>query len=487
DFNLPDTRGAPEKTDLRFEPEVLSETLEVNEQSVLVLPERISCENPGEIFILLKDEIDDETFEIEFIADNQRIRTQPASWSKKVKYMKALDFPAGPVYINVYCGGVIKTTAQIEYYTALEEIERVFQKVADPIAFACQKLDSVLTLLLESKIITSEFHISQSEEQHYQQANSHLEEFPTLLHCAARFGLKNLAALLLKCPEATWACRIANTHGDDPASLAEKHGHKELRKLIKELSVTGRNGNTDMGYTWVVVFFILFTPQFLCNSIVFPLWFLISFLYPTYGTQFRAFSERNFVEDRSDREYGDGLLTACYREDQDTYEEDDKEEHPYTFAKLDESLYDLILAEKEEEKRKERRSFITNRPPAPAPRPVCSPARNENTPYIVQVFQQKATQMPSDYNKMYCNVRKHGTEFNLEELIHLQKQVKKGAISVDEALDKFKRWQNENQRLQSTLQETMRHLRDISIGNRLGKENLHVKLHFLLAFKTPKT
>lgn len=38
----------------------------------------------------------------------------------------------------VYCGGVIKTTAQIEYYTALEEIERVFQKVADPIAFACQ-------------------------------------------------------------------------------------------------------------------------------------------------------------------------------------------------------------------------------------------------------------------------------------------------------------------------------------------------------------
>ncbi|POI24397.1 hypothetical protein CIB84_011856 [Bambusicola thoracicus] len=94
--------------------------------------------NPGEIFILLKDEIDDETLEIEFIADNQRIKTQPASWNKKVKYMKALDFPAGPVYINVYCEGVIKTTAQIEYYTAAEEVERIFQKVADPIAFICQ-------------------------------------------------------------------------------------------------------------------------------------------------------------------------------------------------------------------------------------------------------------------------------------------------------------------------------------------------------------
>uniref|UniRef100_A0A8B9BZ82 B-cell scaffold protein with ankyrin repeats n=1 Tax=Anser brachyrhynchus TaxID=132585 RepID=A0A8B9BZ82_9AVES len=510
------TRGAPEKTDLRFEPEVLSETLEVNEQSVLVLPERISCENPGEIFILLKDEIDDETFEIEFIADNQRIRTQPASWSKKVKYMKALDFPAGPVYINVYCGGVIKTTAQIEYYTALEEIERVFQKVADPIAFACQKLDSVLTLLLESKIITSEFHISQSED--------HLEEFPTLLHCAARFGLKNLAALLLKCPEATWACRIANTHGDDPASLAEKHGHKELRKLIKELSVSSYAFSYAINNLGTVMFLLL-------SNILSPL------VKPSTSQEETKDEDRegedtytlvnspnnlyasipdDSVKTRRDLFFykrpppppprnlpgtvrQDELCccrnyVSCYREDQDTYEEDDKEEHPYTFAKLDESLYDLILAEKEEEKRKERRSFITNRPPAPAPRPVCSPARNENTPYIQLKADRRecgnegvnsAHRRPSE-TVAYSTV-KHNIPAEQEELIHLQKQVKKGAISVDEALDKFKRWQNENQRLQSTLQETMRHLRDISIGNRLGKENLHVKLHFLLAFKTPKT
>ncbi|XP_010176999.1 PREDICTED: B-cell scaffold protein with ankyrin repeats-like, partial [Mesitornis unicolor] len=175
DVNLSDVRGASEKADLSFKTEVLSET---NEQSILVLPGRMSCENPGEIFILLKDEIDDETLEIEFIADKQRIRTQPASWSKNVKYLKALDFPAGPVYVNVYCGGVIKTTAQIEYYTALEEIEHVFKKVADPIAFTCrafkfssvEKLDNILTLLLKSKISTYEFSAFQSEEEHHQQA-----------------------------------------------------------------------------------------------------------------------------------------------------------------------------------------------------------------------------------------------------------------------------------------------------------------------------
>ncbi|KFV75680.1 B-cell scaffold protein with ankyrin repeats, partial [Dryobates pubescens] len=242
DVNLPDVRGASGKTDLSFKTEVFSETLETNKQSILVLPGRISCENPGEIFILLRNEIDDETLEIEFIADNQQTRLQPASWSKRVKYVKALDFPAGPVYVNVYCGGVIKTTARIEYYTALEEIEHIFKKVADPIAFTCQafkfssveKLDNVMTLLLKRKIPAYEFSPFQSEEKQHQQASSHLEEFPTLLHCAARFGLKNLATFLLNCPEATWACKITNKYGDDPGSIAEKHGHRELRKLIEE-------------------------------------------------------------------------------------------------------------------------------------------------------------------------------------------------------------------------------------------------------------
>ncbi|NWU50718.1 BANK1 protein, partial [Dromas ardeola] len=166
-------------------------------------------------------------------------------------------------------------------------------------------------------------------------------------------------------------------------------------------------------------------------------------------------------------------------------EGDSEEEHPYTFAKLDESVYDFILAE--EEKRKEHRSFIMNRPPAPAPRPVCSPVREENTPYIVQVFQQKATRVLSDNDRTYCNARKpahrghpdtvsdstakHSSRAEQEELIHLQEPVKKGAISVDGALDRFKQWQNEKQRLQSTQQEKVYHLRGTTIGNRLEKEN----------------
>ncbi|XP_066173970.1 B-cell scaffold protein with ankyrin repeats [Sylvia atricapilla] len=578
DINLSDVRGASEETDLAFKTEVLSERLESNEQTILVLPKRISCENPGEIFILLKEEIDEETLEIEFITDNQRIRTQTASWNKKVKYVKALDFPAGPVYVNVYCGGVIKTTAQIEYYTALEEIEPILKKVADPIAFTCQalkfssveKVDNVLTSLLKNKISTYEFSPLESEKEHHHQANSNLEEFPTLLHCAARFGLKNLATLLLSCPEATRACKITNKYGDDPESIAKKHGHKELRKLIQELSncaasdFTNCKEEVEDSNTYELMLGSETPPAVAkqnsrdqyeigsrCQQEVevdaekkddlkdsreeteyedeeeedsYSLHNSPASLYANVGDELQesrrdcfyckrpppppprnlpgiqrqddlrySSRERNFVMDRSKREQADGLTAACCREDQGTCEEDsEEEEHPYTCVALDERVYDLILGQEEqEEKRKHCRSFIMNRPPAPAPRPLCLPVREENTPYIVQVFQQRACRVTSDNSRTYCEARnpeahrgytetitystvEHKIPPEQEELIHLQEQVKKGEISVDEALDRFKQWQNKKQRLPSTQQEKVHHLRDTTIRNRQENENLNV-------------
>ncbi|NWV77068.1 BANK1 protein, partial [Dasyornis broadbenti] len=170
-------------------------------------------------------------------------------------------------------------------------------------------------------------------------------------------------------------------------------------------------------------------------------------------------------------------------------EEDSEEEHPYTCVTRDECVYDLILGEEEEEeKRKHFRSFIMNRPPAPAPRPLCSPVREENTPYIVQVFQQKTTRVTSDNSRTYYESRNlaahrghtetvtystvvHNIPPEQEELIHLQEQVKKGTISVDEALDRFKQWQNKRHRLPSTQQEKVHHLRDTTIRNRQENEN----------------
>ncbi|XP_053886835.1 B-cell scaffold protein with ankyrin repeats isoform X1 [Malaclemys terrapin pileata] len=576
-----DEGGVSVKTDVSLESEVVSETLETIRPSVLVLPERISCENPGEIFILLRDEIT-ETVEIEFITDNQRIRTQPAFWNQKVRCMKALDFPAGPVNVNVYCGGVNKAVTQIEYYTAVEEIERIFKKVADPIAFACQafkfssveKLDSTLTFLLKSKESAYEFSAFPNEV-HHQQANSYWEELPTLLHCAAKFGLKNLATLLLQCPETSQACRIANKHGEKPAHIAGKHGHNELQKIIQELSINttnkedGDQEEEEEEEDGIYVAMLSSAPHITSpltdrqsigdqsgvrqkaweesgkreeekeekeeeakevkeveekkdeennseeKSYSFDddndnLYASIPDDNPEVGGRDSFFLDkpplpprdpsptikqdyihyfsqaRKWDEDRKERDETSGHLEV-YGGEEDKSEDD--EEDPYTFAELDESVYDMILAS-DEEKRKQHGSFIINRPPAPTPRPLSSP-KEENTPYIVQVFQQKGTRTQSDNEKMYYAFRKqdkvrtdtstyttlrHSIPSGQEELILLQEQVKKGTITVDEALEKFKQWQNEKSRLEVPQQEKVRQLRDSIIGKRPEEEILYDKI-----------
>lgn len=66
----------------------------------------------------------------------------------------------------------------------------------------------------------------------------YFKELPTLLHCAAKFGLKNLAIHLLQCSGATWASKIKNLEGSDPAHIAERRGHEELKKIFEDFSVS---------------------------------------------------------------------------------------------------------------------------------------------------------------------------------------------------------------------------------------------------------
>uniref|UniRef100_A0A8C9QD67 Reverse transcriptase domain-containing protein n=1 Tax=Spermophilus dauricus TaxID=99837 RepID=A0A8C9QD67_SPEDA len=62
-----------------------------------------------------------------------------------------------------------------------------------------------------------------------------------------------------------------------------------------------------------------------------------------------------------------------------------------------------------------------------------------------------------------------------EELILLQEKVKKGKISVDEALEKFKHWQMEKSGLEIIQQEKLRQLRHSIIGKRPEEEHFYDK------------
>lgn len=64
------------------------------------------------------------------------------------------------------------------------------------------------------------------------------EELPTLLHFAAKYGLKKLTTILLQCPGALQAYSVMNKNGDYPNTLAEKSGFSDLRQFMDEFVVS---------------------------------------------------------------------------------------------------------------------------------------------------------------------------------------------------------------------------------------------------------
>nr|XP_060635146.1 B-cell scaffold protein with ankyrin repeats [Anolis sagrei ordinatus] len=551
-------------------------TLETSEKpAVLLLPTRISCESPGEIFILLQDEVPGEPVVIEFITEMEWIRTEPDFWNQHVRYMKALDFPAGVVNVNVYCAGVIKATTQIEYYTTVGEIESMFQKLTDPIAFACQasrfssaeKVDNILTFLLKGPVISNGCFPHESLD-HHQQTDSHSEELPTLLHCAAKFGLKKLAALLLQCPEAILACSLNNKYGENPALLAEKHGHREIQKIIKEQSLNEDKKEKDSPEEEVKVeddtYVMMMKSKSQCNTFstreqpgacrkikknrgmdneaeqeedegkrigekeaptpaeeggnkVEEKLHRLGGIDEKYSMIFNEVSQihyRDFnyadrpplpprIQPITARQDGFSYLSPAWeivedqkfmtetRGDKEDMSHKEKEENPYTSTLLDEGVYDMILANVIKDRNKGSKSFIMNRPPAPAPRPSSFPMKQENTPYIAQVFQQKVNRTHVDNKKpIYADGKperagNYNTTYTTdmptvpsgqEELILLQEQVKRGTISMDEAVEKFKEWQNHKSGLKVIQKEKICQLRGSIIRKRPEEETVYDKI-----------
>ncbi|XP_029142524.1 B-cell scaffold protein with ankyrin repeats [Protobothrops mucrosquamatus] len=563
-------------SDGSVESEEVTET--VGRPEVLVLPKRIPCECPGEMFIILRDDVPEDSVIIEFITENEWIRIEPDFWNQKVRFIKALDFPAGFVNVNIYCGGDIKATVQIEYYSTVGEFEKMLQKVADPIAFACQafkfssaeKMDNILTLLLKSSIISHDFSSFPNEvTDHDQEIDLQLEELPTLLHCAAKFGLKKLAALLLQDPKVIQACRITNKYGENPAHVAKKYGQKEIWKILAQLSINEDKNTSDekeiKAEDDIYVFmmssdshsnglgrpsieeppgaYLKIQKKKEMNADAEPKEYneegmvekeegnkleentchLRNSCYGLYSNIFKDVPEaksenvsvsegpplpprnQSVASKQSELFY---LYSACKRvEGQTENKETDGEpkindyfdeidgEDPYTSAVVNDGVYDTIIDNKLQEQRKDGRSFIMNRPPAPAPRPLSVAAKEESTSYIAQVFQQKVTRTHAGNEKLLNAVRKPGTpmttKFNESELIkemamklndrsyedkvtytivkpkippsqeeHLlfQQQLKKGNSSMDE-IQKLKHWQIHTSKPETT-QQVMGYFRE---------------------------
>lgn len=131
----------------------------------------------------------------------------------------------------------------------LRELEQLLRAQDSPLEFMCQAMG---VLVADQRALDG--HLVQAFQRNMPPAGFHLlagaaaataggskdraEEFPTLLHFAARWGFEQLAVLLLECPGAEVACEQRNVAGRTPGEMAESAGHGKLAESLKSFTVS---------------------------------------------------------------------------------------------------------------------------------------------------------------------------------------------------------------------------------------------------------
>ncbi|CRK87702.1 CLUMA_CG001492, isoform A [Clunio marinus] len=151
--------------------------------------------------------------------------------------------------VRVFKNNVDLGVRPIKCESRLRELEQILKNVDAPMEFMCQalgistadheKLDLHMVQLFQ-KNIPPDFHLLATQFESSNGMRLHKEaspeEYPTLMHFAARWGLERLGLLLLECPGAEMACEIKNVSGKTPADIAELHDHLKLASSFKNFS-----------------------------------------------------------------------------------------------------------------------------------------------------------------------------------------------------------------------------------------------------------
>ncbi|XP_041840355.1 B-cell scaffold protein with ankyrin repeats-like [Melanotaenia boesemani] len=391
--------------------------------NVVVIPSRVPCGSSMEVFVLLKNDAAGCDCMVEFSAETQIVREKPVRWNERILCVNAPDFPAGNVRVTVYSGGKALINTQLQYYTSMEELACLLSRVADPVEFMCQalqvssvdKLDQQLSSMLLEGMPTGGFQGLKSEATHKREF--HRADVPSLLHFAAQYGFRNVSGLLLQCPGADRALCTTNRHGQTPTEIAKSHGHTELHILLKEtLKMFNSSEDNDDASVY----------EMMCNTVV--------------------------------------------RKQQ---QDEDKDEEEDLYAPLG------VNDEHDTTLNPAKALVITNRPPAPTPRPEGITEKDSKTPYIAQVFQKKKTQQ-GDADLYSLPTKQAAAEgsitstydtfipnqmYKLHGLGELQQRLKAG-LRTDETLERFSDWQQVQKGMDAKQEEKLSHLRAKIISNR---------------------
>ncbi|XP_012525011.2 uncharacterized protein LOC105830310 isoform X2 [Monomorium pharaonis] len=149
------------------------------------------------------------------------------------------------VGVRIMKNGSSLGVRQVKCESRLRELDQILRAHDNPLEFMCQtfgfsstdnreQLDNWMVHAFQ-KNIPPHFNLLSTPNGMvpvYKNCTSS-EEYPTLLHFAARFGLEKLAWQLLECPGSDLACDLKNATELTPADLAEQAGHAKLAHQLR--------------------------------------------------------------------------------------------------------------------------------------------------------------------------------------------------------------------------------------------------------------
>ncbi|XP_049591425.1 phosphoinositide 3-kinase adapter protein 1 isoform X2 [Syngnathus scovelli] len=500
-------RRSPKKTSKDDEHATtgLSVSKEISSHSRLnclsVQPTRLLCGAQERIFIIFNDKLVGlSSPQVEFSSRNNAPEYFPCTVVNEYTIsLTAPEMPAGEISLTL-CSKQSRISLKcVTYYTHMGEVGRCLENAADPINFLCQAfnlmsnsvefLDNILTDSIKSKMpaCLQLFGIGQIEENNMTTYKRN-EELPTLLHFAAKYGLKKLTSVLLQIPGALQACSVMNKNGDYPNTLAEKNGFLDLREFIDEVVLTADMLKSDDPEESTNEYEDMSTK----TSSDYASDMYVSML----GINPECADDLYEVMNAAVENPGDVMLRTFFQakphdvivqdereppkcEEMESYDPDgtDQEFDPYDL--LSEDIYDTL------DENNCHNAAVLSRPPAPIPRPEMKPEPERPVTYISRVFSDKATSQsqmtetsnheaqsatdPPPVYEVFAGMKTPGQR----QLITLQEKVKVGKITVDEAVREFKAWQLDHDSRANSVryqQENLKRLR-ASINRRHNKRD----------------
>ncbi|XP_056147600.1 phosphoinositide 3-kinase adapter protein 1 isoform X2 [Lampris incognitus] len=487
-----------------------------------VQPTRVLCGDRVTIFIILTRKLDKQlNLEVDFFSENiTPTRVTGTFENEYTVSVTAPDLPAGVVSLVLYTDQSPVCLRPITYYTNMGEVSRHLENATDPMEFISQafnitaniteSLDDILTASLQSRMPADKLNLfgNRQIEEDNMSAYQRTEELPTVLHFSAKYGLKKLTKVLLKCPGALQAYSVMNKDGDYPNTLAEKSGFSDLRQFMddfvetvdilksqmsdsiateedgevyefmstvntEDVIATEEDGevyefmstvNTEdviakysSGTEDIYESMLGIDPD--CIEDLYEVMnaaeecqnpeeaMLRKFFQPTPGSS-QAQDEENKVISEEEA-----------KGEQDDLERYEEEEDPYNL--FPEDVYYAV------DEKAIYRPDVWNRPPAPVPRPEASEHKQPQT-YISRDFY--TTQ---DYAEM--------TTPGQKQLIALQDRVKIGKISVDEAVLEFRAWKLDHEQRSSSIryqQQNLQRLRESITRRHKEREKIGKELDY---------